>query len=319
MGDEFNLGEMSFNPHDVEDGVLDFNEDDPNIVDDFMQTEYGDEIDIDSPLKEKSPEQISGEIEDLFISLLDKGDVESILALTGETPFATDVVSEEFFRGFTGSYAQAMLFNPAVKWYAKLLKMLPEGKFSVEKNNLKLKISPQFFKKTIYPFMGDFKIGLRDVSPIVNLIYNIAESLKDKDVSDKMQMIIDSQKSHMSDEEGLNAGNLDFEENMLDVSSVNADLQVDDDDATGGTGVDFDNNPTINIRLQDLANKTIAQFFIENNITDSVDIVSKLSEEGFNRARINEIIGIVRYMILQDSLPRQIGNKGAGNTNFNFK
>lgn len=316
---EFNLDDVTMNPYDIEDNLIEFNEDNPNIIEDFMEAEYGDdELDIDSPIKEKSQEQVAEEIEDMFIALLGQEDVDSILALTGETPYATDVISEDYFRGFTGNYSQALLYNPAIKWYSKLLKLLPDDKFYVDGGSLKLKMSPQFFKKTIYPFMGDFKIGLRESSPIVNLIYNLAESLNDKDVEDKMKMILESQKSHSSDEEGLNAGVLNFEENMLDVGTVNADLNVEEDDSMGGTSVDFSNNPTINIKLQDLANKTIAQHFIENNVLDKVEIVSKLSEEGFNRARINEIIGIINYMILEDSLPRQQGNRGAGNINFKF-
>lgn len=316
---EFNLDDVTMNPYDVEDNLIEFNEDNPNIVEDFMKAEYGDdELDIDSPIKEKSQEQVAEEIEDMFIALLGQEDVESILALTGETPYATDVISEDYFRGFTGNYSQALLYNPAIKWYSKLLKLLPDNKFYMDGGNLKLKMSPQFFKKTIYPFMGDFKIGLRESSPIVNLIYNLTESLNDKDVEDKMKMILESQKSHPSDDEGLNAGVLNFEENMLDVETVNADLDVEEDDSMGGTSVDFNNNPTINIKLQDLANKTIAKHFIENGITDRVDIIGKLSDEGFNRARMNEIVGIVNYMVLEDSLPRQQGNRGAGNINFKF-
>jgi hypothetical protein len=316
---EFNLDEVTMHPFEVEDNLLEFNENNPDIIEDFMKAEYGDdELDIDTPIKEKSQEQIAEEIEDMFISLLNQEDVESILALTGETPYATDVISEDYFRGFTGNYSQALLFNPAIKWYAKLLKLLPENKFCVDGGSLKLKISPQFFKKTIYPFMGDFKIGLRETSPIVNLIYNLAESLKDQDVEDKMKMILDSQKSHSSDGDDLNAGDLNFEENMLDIETVNADLDVDEDDSMGGTGVDFNNNHSINIRLQDLANKTIAQYFIENEVTDKVDIVAKLSDEGFSKSRMNEIIGIINYMILEDSLPRQQGERGAGNINFRY-
>lgn len=318
MGD-FNLDEVTSDPYKVEDNLFDFNEENPNIVEDFMKTEYGDELDVNSPLKEKSQEQISEEIEDMFLSLLSQEDVETILALTGETPYATDVVSEEFFRGFTGNYSQAVLFNPAIKWYAKLLKLLPENKFNVESGSLKLKISPQFFKKTIYPFLGDFKIGLRESSPIVNLIYNVAESLQDTEVENKIKMLLDSQKIRTSEEEGLNPGSLQFEESMLDTETVKADLTVDEDDSMGGTSVDFTDNPAITIKLQDLASKTIAKYFIDNNIIDSVDIVKKLSDEGFARARINEILGIVKYMVLEDSLPKQIGNRGAGNVNFKFE
>lgn len=316
---EFNLDQITMNPYSIEDGRVQFTDEESNISDDFMKIEYGDEIDIDSPLREKSQEQIAEEIEDLFISLLSKEDVESILALTGETPYATDIISEEFFRGFSGNYSQAVLFNPAIRWYAKLLKLLPENKFVVEGNSLKLKISPQFFKKTIYPFLGDFKIGLRESSPIVNLVYNLAENLKDKEVQDKLEMLIDSQKSHMSEEEGLNPGALEFEERMLDTEVVNADLEVEDDDSMGGTSVDFTDNPPINIKLQDLASKTIAQYLVENGIVDQVEIISRLSSEGFPRRRINEILGIIKFMVLQDSLPRQEGNRGAGNINFNFE
>lgn len=317
--EEFNLDQITLDPYSIEDGRIQFKNEDSNISDEFMKIEYGDEINIDSPIREKSQEQVAEEIEDLFLSLLSKEDIDSILALTGETSFATDIISEEFFRGFTGNYAQAILFNPAIKWYAKLLKLLPENKFMVDGNSLKLKISPQFFKKTIYPFLGDFKIGLREFSPIVNLIYNVAENLKDKEIEDKLKMLLDSQKAHMSEEEGLNPGSLEFDERMLDTEVINADLNIEDDDSMGDTSIDFTDNSSINIKLQDLANKTIAQYLVENKIVDQVEIISRLSSEGFPRRRINEIIGIVRYMVLEDSLPSQKGNRGAGDVNFNFR
>lgn len=315
--EDFNLGQIDFDPYDIEDGTVKLNDNDPNILDSYMQVEYGDEIDINSPLKTKSQEEVAEEIEDLFISLLAKEDVESILALTGETPFATDVISEEFFRGFAGNYAEAVFFNPAIKWYAKLLKLLPEHKFYVDGNSLKLRISPQFFKKTIYPFLGDFKIGLRESSPIVNLIYNLAENLKDSEVNDRLKTLLESQKVRESDEKGLDAGSINFEENMMDVSTAQVDLTVDEDEM-GGPSVDFTDTHIINIKLQDLANKTIAQYFIENGIDDQEAIVEKLAGEGFPRSRIHEILGIINYMHLEDSLPRQVGSRGAGNIDFNF-
>jgi len=316
---EFILDEISLDPFEVEDNLLSLDSDEPNMDSDFMELEYGDEINIDSPIREKSPEQLSEEIEDLFISLLAQDDINTILALTGESPYATDVVSEDFFKGFTGSYMQAVLFNPAIKWYSKLLKMLPEGKFAIEGGNLKLKISPQFFKKTLYPFLGDFKIGLREDSPIVNLIYNLAESVKDKSVQDNLDILNQTQKSRSLEEDGLNPGSMDFQDSMLDTQSVEADLTLDDSDSLGGTSFDFTDNNSINIKLQDLANKTISQYLIEHNVVDQEMIVNKLSEEGFPRRRIHEILGIMNYMLLEDSLPRQMGNKGGGNIEFSYR
>ena len=279
--DEFILGEVTLDPFDVEDNLLEFEEDDPNITDDFIDTECGDEINIDSPIKEKSQDQIASEIEDLFLSLLAQADYETLLALTGDSPYATDIVSEDFFRGFSGNYSRAVLYNPALRWYSKLLKLLPEGKFSIEGGSLKLKISPQFFKKTVYPFFGDFKLGLRESSPIIDLMYSLAESIKDKDVQTKLNMLSESQRIHRPDEEGFNPGEVNFEENMMNPIVKESDLRLDDSDSMGGTSVDFNNNPSINIKLQDLANKTIAQYLLENNITDQSAIASKLTEEGF--------------------------------------
>ena len=163
--DEFILGDINIDPFDVEDNLLDMDESNPNIDEDFTTLEYEDnEVDIDSPLQSKSQEQIAEDVEDIFISLLTQNDINTILVLTGETP-QSNIVSEDFYASFISDYAQAVLFNPALKWYPKLLKMLPEGKFFIDGNALRLKITPQFFKKTLYPFLGDFKADLREESP----------------------------------------------------------------------------------------------------------------------------------------------------------
>ena len=62
--DEFILGDINIDPFDVEDNLLDMDESNPNIEDDFTTLEYEDnEVDIDSPLQSKSQEQIAEDVE----------------------------------------------------------------------------------------------------------------------------------------------------------------------------------------------------------------------------------------------------------------
>jgi hypothetical protein len=315
----FDFDNLGLDPYDIEDNVIEISDNVSDISDTFTNIEEDiPEIDIDSPIKEKSQEQLAIEVEDLFLDLLERKDNTTIFALTGETPLATEIVSEEYFRGFSGIYSRAILYNPALRWYSKLLKFLKEDKFFVDNKSLRLKINSKMFKKIIFPFMGDFKVELRDSSPIVDLIYSLASSINDLEVQKKLNMIKDSQKVNSPEENGLNPSALDFPESLMDIEVIQADIEPEDSDSLGGGSFDFKDNPITSIKFQDLANKSVAQYLIENNISDHNAIVNKLSEERFPKSRIHEILGIVKYINLQDSLPRQIGNKGNGDTNFKY-
>ena len=50
------------------------------------------------------------------------------------------------------------------------------------------------------------------------------------------------------------------------------------------------------ISLTDLANKTIATYFAERNIFNPADIYNRLKQEGMKSQRINEIVGMVKYL-----------------------
>lgn len=316
---DFDFDNLGMDPYSVEDNIIDIH-DTMDISDHFTEIEEDiPEIDINSPIKEKSQEKLAEEVEDLFLDLLEKKDTNTLFALTGEIPLATDVVSEDFFRGFLGIYSRAILYNSALKWYSKLLRFLSEGKFFIDHGSLRLKISPQMFKKTIFPFMGDFKIELRESSPIVELIYNLLESINDTDIKKKLEMLKESQKMNSLEEEGLNPSKLDFSENAMNTEMVQADLELEEFDSLGGESINLKDNPIINIKFQDLANKSVAQYLIDNSILDHNSIIDKLSEERFPKSRIHEILGIIKYIQLQDSLPRQIGNVGCGSINFKYK
>ena len=54
-----------------------------------------------------------------------------------------------------------------------------------------------------------------------------------------------------------------------------------------------------NISLTDLANKTIANYLVENGISEPTQIFDRLRNEGMKTARISEIIGMVKYLKLK--------------------
>lgn len=320
MGD-FIFDSNNFGENEITENLLGLQNDPPNISEDFMKSEYGDdEIDISAPVKYRSKEEIAADVEDAFLSLLGDADYNTILAIGGECINPTEVVSEESIVEFQQAYSQAVLFNPAIKWYPKLVKMLPNGKFRVESGQLMLGIKPQFFKKTILPFLGDFRYELREDSPIVELIYGLAERIKDGDLENNMSQVLEQAKQRSLVEPGLVIGELDFSDQQMDTTNVSS--EVEDTDSLGGSSINFNNTKPIDISLQDLASKTIAEYLIEKGVTEQAAMEILLNEEGFTKQRINEITTIVRHMILNKTIEKHgniRGNRGSGNVDFNFR
>jgi hypothetical protein len=320
--DELDLNFESFENFDNEDfpeenviGIQDTDE----IGDGFMHDMAVDEteIQVGLPIKNKSVEEVAKDVEDVLISFLDE-ERDVIPVLVGDIPNVQGELPSNTVNSFSSSYSQAVLHNPALKWYAKLVNILPENKFNFSGAQLNLKMGLDLFNKIVFPFFNDFKVELREESPIIDLVYSLAESLKEKDLSNKIKDVLNLTEKRENTEEGLEIASLEVDQldgvDEIQKAELRLEERLFNDEVK-------DKHPKINISLGDLSNKHLAEYFVEDDGVDKEDIKSKLTEEGFSKQRINEILGIYKYIKLNKNISNKIKPKSnkLGDTEFNFE
>lgn len=322
INDELDLDFDSFESFDNEDfleeNVVGLQNTD-EIGDGFMHDINIDEteIQVGLPIKNKSVEEVAKDVEDVLISFLDE-ERDVISVLVGDIPNVQGEIPSNTISSFSSSYSQAVLYNPALKWYAKLVNILPENKFNFSGGQLNLKMGLTLFNKIVFPFFNDFKVELREESPIIDLIYSLAESLKEKDLSDKIKNVLDLTEKRENIDEGLEIASMEVDQ-LDGVDEIQrAELRIEE----GLFNEEVkDKHPKINISLGDLSNKHLAEYFIEDNNIDNEDIRSKLVEEGFTKQRVNEIMGIYKYLKLNSNISNKVKPKSSklGDIEFNFE
>jgi hypothetical protein len=284
------------------------------------------EIHINVPVKSKDKSEIAKNVEDTLISFLSE-ERGLIPILVGDLPNCQGDIPEDTLHSFISQYGQAVLYNPAIKWYSKLVNVLPEEKFNYSSGQLNLKMGFDLFNKIIYPFFNDFMSELRDESLIVDVMYSLAEALFNLNKDDKLKRVLDFNKSEEASEEGdLKVSEINVLDSLIDseedIKEADALLRIEPD-AINFEEVKDINRSNLKISLSDLSNKYIAEYFIEEN-SSAHDIASRLSEEGFKKQRINEIVGIYNFIKLEGNLksrlkPKSNKNLGVGDTDFGFE
>lgn len=272
------------------------------------------QISFSVPVPRRAPHELSQNVEDHFIDLLTSQNRQDILTLTSEMP-NLGTIPPEVFSAFQSDYLLALSHNPALKWYGKLTKALTSEQFSAQDGSLTLVLPPELFRKIIYPFLGQFPTHLAETSPLVDLVYQLAEQFETQTATPHTTKSRD--RLPTSD---LKIDHLDLSPQYLDST---ADLEIDFDgfqDSVDTTDTYQDPTHTFKISLVDLSNKAIAEHlasqYPDERLFDEAN--TRLLDEGFSRARANEITAILRYMRLNDRLNRPTGNRGGGDIDFNF-
>lgn len=310
---------------------------DPNTVEDMFDdpaellnlevdatTLVSPEVAIGVPLPTRAPNEVAISVEDCLIDLLAADKRAELLTLTGETPNLLGLVDQSWYNEFQTDYLRALSHNPALKWYGKITKMSSPEQFRVEDGILLLSLTPEKFKKTLLPFLGDFPEALSDESPLVSLVYSLAEQLDVMSIDASRKKAQQQARADNTSEQDLSLDQVDFSDSQLQALG---DLNISED--AFGESVDFtDNTPDpqhkFKISLHDLSNKALAEHLAAEYPDDELfeQTHNRLLDEGFPKARANEIVGILRYMRLNarlDSRLKPTGNRGAGNVDFGFE
>jgi hypothetical protein len=265
-------------------------------------TELNDEQDIPVcvNISPKATEKIAEDIEEVLLNLLESGDRDALLCLTGERPDLSSNIDHNLHMDFAAMYSQAVIHNPAIKWYSRLTNILPEDQFFVKNGKLHIHMPKKTFNKVLKPFLMDFDNKFYECSPIVNLVLSCNEKLA-KDCFDQTNNI-HKQLVRKKDESGL------------EIEKSGLELFFDTDEVEHAGNVRVDDNNSLNqsdirevkssLNLADLSNKAIATYLAEKGMSDS-ELNEKLNMHIPEKARRNEISVLVNMAKKLNNSPLQ--------------
>lgn len=248
----------------------------------------------------KSTEKIAEDIEEVLLNLLEEGERESILCLTGERPDISSNIDSNLHNDFAAQYSQAVIFNPAIKWYSRLINILPTDQFFVKGGKLHIHMPKKTFNKVIKPFLTDFDCKFYETSPIVHLVLNCYEKIAENNI--KNTQSLHKQLIRKKDENGLELEKSGFEL-FFDTDDVKhaGNVRVDDNDSMNQTNI---REVKSSLNLADLSNKAIASYLAEKGLSDQA-VAEKLNQHIPEKARRNEISVLVNMAKKLNNSPLQ--------------
>lgn len=304
--EHLNFDDVSFDPVEMDDMDVTHFTDDGDINLEMSELNDHNDIPLSVPISPKSQEQIADSIEEVILSLLESGEKSMLLLLTGERPDIREDVDSTLHANFASEYTQACLYNPALKWYAKLANILPNNQFGVKGGSLNISLPKSAFEKAILPFLGDFDRKFYEKSPLVHLVLDCV----DNHFKNKMQNTMDmnKQEKDRSFEEGngdLDIGNSEVEDffDTDEVEYAGSNTRMEDNNSLNQS--EIREVTASSLKLADLSNKAIAEYLISKNLVTDKAASAKLDESINEKARKNEILSIMRYMQNSNNGPLQ--------------
>lgn len=259
------------------------------------------EIPVSVAISPKSTEKIAEDVEEVILNLLEEGDRDSLLVLTGERPDLNSDIDSEVGEDFASMYSQAVIHNPAIKWYSRLTNILPADQFFVQAGQLHIKMPKHTFKKVLEPFLIDFDAKFYETSPLVHLVLNCAEKIAETSlagIKSKYRQVVKA-----GEEPGLDVGTSGLE-SMFDTDSVTdagAEMRLDDNDALNQSGI---REVKSSLNLADLSNKAIASYLVDKGYSET-ESEQKLKACIADKARRNEISVLVNMARKMNNSPLQ--------------
>ncbi|MFA5071360.1 MAG: hypothetical protein WC511_03265, partial [Candidatus Pacearchaeota archaeon] len=257
--EQFNFDNVSFDPVDMDELEVTHLTDDGDIDLNLNELNDHNDIPVSVHIAPKSAEQLAEAVEDVVLSLLESEEKPTLLLITGERPDLNIDIDEKVHSSFVSEYTQACMFNPAIKWYAKLANILQSGQFGVKDGQLFINIPKSVLEKMVLPFSGDFDRKFYETSPIVHLVLDCLENHSSKKLSASKEKFT-QEKSREFDTDGLDLSMSDLD-NMWDTDDVAAagNMRVEDNNSLNQTEI---KEVTASLRFADLSNKAIADYLL---------------------------------------------------------
>lgn len=314
--DEFDLGAedgLDFGA-EIEDNLLGDPDDvQPDLTPELPQQASSPDFTVAAPLRQPDDNELLFSVEDTLLDLLGQGRRQDVLALTGEAPELAQRIDEEVAAEFGPQYTKAVAINPAIRWYAKFSKMLGPDAFGLADDRLILKIGQAEFKRLVVPFLGDFDPKLADTSPIVGVVIGLVEKINGQAQTIGLEEATRTKKRASHDRHAFDPGTMEFdtEEAPADPDVHSADMGIFDD-MFGVPEADESaaRIASLKLSLLDLPTKAVAEYIDTENLTEAA-ADDLLAEQGFDKAKRNEIATIVKYAKLNRNLRARGRTAGA--------
>lgn len=296
---------------------------------------------------EKNIPLIALEVEGVFIELVCRSQLSFLLKLSGNLAGSyqvrdTSYVDKVEYLGmiideyhpffFTEDYLLALDFNPALKYYAKMVQEWGEGSLVSVEGDLEVRCSKSQFDSLIN--MKDFKKDLEDISPLVNIVYALRSQFYPNVVapvhSSKLnsRFATDIEIDRVEFEAGLDVDENGFFNQIVDSKKKStkkkggrislASTIAEDLGLVGGEDLTPVDNDAFS--MQDCSNSSIAEHYLEQGHSKSAT-QAYLASQGLSDRRIKEVLGIYSYLA-RKKVEKEVsgcGRESTGNADFNFR
>lgn len=304
-------------PDSVPDDLLDLGAPDQLAIDPRQLGLQGPDLAPQLTMPGQTDDEVAEDVETDLLHLLENGDREMLALVASDRPTAS-IVSEDIHE-FRMSYARAVRVNPALKWYARLARLLPAEKFGVANGSLQIHMPPQMFRKAVAPFLGDFHEGFAGVSPITAAVRSLAAATRQAGVQASRHTIQGGMRSQSNVEASdFNPALADFGAAQVD-DAISAPPELDPMPVAPEP---MPSVPRLPISLTDLSLKAVADHIADLDGDDNT-LMDHLLDAGFAKAKANEILAMARYKRLLNARRQAgyapIGNRGAGDIEFSFR
>lgn len=332
MDDDMHFGGADFTQPDmnVPDGMLDVADGQDQFTFDITQLGLPG-AEIEAPLPDDiqaDPDQVSQNVEHVMLKMIGGGGHDTVMQMAGERPASTATASRT--AGLRMAYAAAVRHNPALRWYPKLASLLPPEKFGIVQGSLQIAMPEAMFRKVVLPFMHEFRADWSGHSTMVDAVRSMAAALAVRDRAATHRHMAGGVRRQSNveatdlDIAGLGMGEGQVADLPQTVEGEPVEPMRPRGQAPAPAPTPAPAVPRLPISLSDLSMKAVVDHIAGMDGSDDDDaMMGTLLDNGFSRAKANEILAMLRYKRVTEarraSLYSPEGNRGTGSIEFGFR
>ena len=179
------------------------------------------------------PVQISNDLENILIDLLEVKDYESILIFTGSDSSIPESFNTSLYQKFKSGYNEAICINNSILFYRYLTQNFGPSKFYTQNRKLNLTISTQEYFSKLSKKIQDLDLSSTTFSKMSKFLVHLKnhfESQRDEKIKKDLKIEYDSRFSASPD-------SIEFEKSSYANDDFSTSMYIKDEDVLGGSSV----------------------------------------------------------------------------------
>lgn len=179
------------------------------------------------------PVQISNDLENILIDLLEVKDYESILIFTGSDSSIPESFNTLLYQKFKSGYNEAISINNSILFYRYLTQNFGPSKFYTQNRKLNLTISTQEYFSKLSKKIQDLDLSSTTFSKMSKFLVHLKnhfESQRDEKIKKDLRIEYDSRFSASPD-------SIEFEKSSYANDDFSTSMYIKDEDVLGGSSV----------------------------------------------------------------------------------